>query len=337
MQLPKLLYMTALSAFSCVVFLFVVLICQTSYVLTASHFVDDSASLRSVTPGVAFNLTLQVNELYITEDLEALAISRIPGSAGHAFARTYIRKSLKDSGMRVSIQSRVAKTPLGSQRFYNIIGDIGNPDLPQILLAAHYDSKQFDFEFIGMTDAAAPCAMLLNIARAVINEEGKSFSSSKYSLRLVFFDGEEAFKEWSAEDSLYGSRSYVASQELPSVLILLDLLGAASPMLASYYANTHSHYGTLMKAERMLQESGKTPLTTTTIFRNLQATSPVRGLQDDHTPFLNAGVPVLYITPIPFPRVWHTSSDDMGAYDADTTLHLTRCITLALWEWLHAP
>lgn len=32
------------------------------------------------------------------------------------------------------------------------------------------------------------------------------FQSNVVTLQMVFFDGEEAFKEWSKTDSLYGSR-----------------------------------------------------------------------------------------------------------------------------------
>ena len=33
------------------------------------------------------------------------------------------------------------------------------------------------------------------------------------SLRLIFFDGEEAFQQWTATDSLYGSRHLAAKWE----------------------------------------------------------------------------------------------------------------------------
>ena len=37
-----------------------------------------------------------------------------------------------------------------------------------------------------------------------------SLQLTDYSLQLIFFDGEEAFKTWSSEDSIYGSRQLAA-------------------------------------------------------------------------------------------------------------------------------
>jgi glutaminyl-peptide cyclotransferase len=49
-------------------------------------------------------------------------------------------------------------------------------------------------------------------------------------VELVFFDGEEAFVQWTPTDSLYGSRHLAASWGRPSLdrielFVLLDLIG----------------------------------------------------------------------------------------------------------------
>ena len=54
---------------------------------------------------------------------------------------------------------------------------------------------------------ACPCSMLLEFA-SFFNQHihtGK-WLNTKYNLQLIFFDGEEALKSWSHEDSLYGSK-----------------------------------------------------------------------------------------------------------------------------------
>ena len=54
-------------------------------------------------------------------------------------------------------------------------------------------------EFLGATDSAVPCSMLLDIAQGIdarLAQLRETASSS--SLKLVFFDGEEAFGEWLA-------------------------------------------------------------------------------------------------------------------------------------------
>ena len=104
-----------------------------------------------------------------------------------------------------------------------------------IVLAAHYDSKLMP-GFVGATDSAVPCALILDLAVNLdktvksfrhsykansendnnsdkidsSNDNSKSNSKSKsISLALFFFDAEEAFGQWSNSDSIYGSRHLV--------------------------------------------------------------------------------------------------------------------------------
>lgn len=70
---------------------------------------------------------------------------------------------------------------------------------------------------MGATDSAAPCAMLMYIAKAVDGfvsrmydemqalEEGGTVEMDM-GIQILLLDGEEAFERWSDDDSLYGSR-----------------------------------------------------------------------------------------------------------------------------------
>ncbi|KAF1651921.1 UNVERIFIED_CONTAM: Glutaminyl-peptide cyclotransferase-like protein, partial [Eudyptes robustus] len=49
------------------------------------------------------------------------------------------------------------------------------------------------------------CAMLLDLART-LGPILKTKSGLPITLQLVFLDGEEAFVEWSRNDSTYGAR-----------------------------------------------------------------------------------------------------------------------------------
>jgi glutaminyl-peptide cyclotransferase len=114
--------------------------------------------------------------------------------------------------------------------FTNIIATY-KPDAPQLLvLSCHYDSKLSNFVFIGATDSAVPCGMLLYLAKnldstlrnlqlvsvGMKNDRDEdtpdkalyshSFSLQTVGLQLIFFDGEEAFVNWTPRDSLYGAR-----------------------------------------------------------------------------------------------------------------------------------
>ena len=75
---------------------------------------------------------------------------------------------------------------------------------------------------IAATDSAVPCAMMLDIALTLVPYMYKRVAQVTCSLfhlksrlliffqnvglQLIFFDGEEAFVNWSEQDSTYGSR-----------------------------------------------------------------------------------------------------------------------------------
>ena len=105
-------------------------------------------------------------------------------------------------------------------------GEVG-----RLVLVAHYDSKILPEGFIGATDSAAPCAMLMHAARAIDKaltkkwkhmEEQKKTGVNKESedleddgprgdiwnrgIMVLLLDGEEAFDRWTDDDSLYGAR-----------------------------------------------------------------------------------------------------------------------------------
>ena len=48
--------------------------------------------------------------------------------------------------------------------------------------------------------------------------------AAETTLQLIFFDGEEAFVEWTATDSIYGARSVLLSLSLPSLTHAFFLL-----------------------------------------------------------------------------------------------------------------
>lgn len=110
--------------------------------------------------------------------------------------------------MTVELDAFRNSTPYGDLQFTNIIGRL-NPQADKFLtLACHYDSKYFpDFEFVAATDSAVPCAIMLDLARTLRPALSDANRRNKeISLQLLFIDGEEAFVDWQAEDSLYGSR-----------------------------------------------------------------------------------------------------------------------------------
>lgn len=60
---------------------------------------------------------------------------------------------------------------------------------------------------------AVPCASILNIVKTSLPYIQNALKGKNLGLMLVFFDGEEAFQQWTDTDSLYGSRHLAAKWE----------------------------------------------------------------------------------------------------------------------------
>ena len=81
----------------------------------------------------------------------------------------HIKAQLMQLGWAVSEDAFDVDTPLGPRRFVNVValfGDTGSDS--RLTLACHYDSKRFDWmPFIGASDSAAACAIMIQLARCL--------------------------------------------------------------------------------------------------------------------------------------------------------------------------
>lgn len=289
------------------------------------------------------------NVKHLKETVKEILIPRVVGTPGHKQVRKFIKKSLEDLDWSVHLHSFHDSVPiLGNLHFHNIVATL-NPKAERYLaLACHYDSKYMgDVEFLGATDSAVPCAMLLNLAK-VLEKQLKPYRDTELSLMLIFFDGEEAFKEWGPKDSIYGARHLAKKWEtegfLPKLdmLVLLDLLGSPDPNFYSFFSNTESWYSRLLTIEDRLADTGlmeryvssgvARPHDPHRYFQPNALRSSF--IEDDHIPFLRRNVPVLHIIPMPFPSVWHTPDDNETIIDYSTTENLSRIIRLFTIEYL---
>ena len=73
-------------------------------------------------------------------------------------------------GWSIEEDSFEQNTVVGRVRFTNIIATL-DPNAPRRMVkACHYDSKVTPQGFLGATDSAAPCAQMINLAKAVQSE-----------------------------------------------------------------------------------------------------------------------------------------------------------------------
>ena len=233
---------------------------------------------------------------------------RPPGSPALEEARGYIKQQLKSFGWTVAEQPFTQQTPSGLIRFVNLIARFGASEQSDglFLLCSHYDTKVFQtFRFVGANDGGSSTGLLLEMAR-VLAQEPKLAEKAQ----LVFFDGEEAFENFSSTDGIYGSRHFAK-----------ELVDANA---------TKSFRGGLlfdMVGDRSLDVTlppDSPPKITADIFSSAE-TLKVRDhftyfdqdITDDHTPLNTAGIPVMDVIDFHYPP-WHTADDTMDKLSADS-------------------
>lgn len=229
--------------------------------------------------------------------------------------RVYIEGQLELLGLRPWRDEFIADTPIGPSAMANILVEIptrgsdtdGASDGPVILLAGHYDTKRFDgVEFVGANDGASSAAILLELAAALLAEP------PGLPVWLVFFDGEEAVVQWTADDSTYGSRHLVerfrrdGTLERIGALILFDMIGDKDLGISREMASTGWLNDIVWSSARELGHEASFPNT-------------VHQILDDHLPFLEAGVDAIDLIDFnygPGNRYWHSPFDTFDKLSA---------------------
>ena len=229
---------------------------------------------------------------------------RPSGSAALNQTRDYILAELKAAGIDAHLQPFIAKTPLGEISMANIIATIPGRRPERIALASHFDTKLFpDIRFVGASDAASSTGALIELGRALTSRQ------HEFTIELLFFDGEEAVVDWYRDnDNTYGSRHYVqAAQELGTLsglkaLVLLDMVGDRNLTIRRDTNSTRWLTDIIWASAAKLGYGS--------YFLNEETT-----IDDDHIPFLKAGVPAVDVIDLEYPA-WHTPQDTLDAVSA---------------------
>jgi glutaminyl-peptide cyclotransferase len=307
--------------------------------------------------------------------LAPILIPRVPGTPGQVKAQEHLASFFRTQLPKwdVTWQNSTSTTPATGKKqipFANIIARREPPwtkpgQANYLTLVAHYDSKIQPDGFIGATDSAVPCAVILHVARFVdkymqqMHDEMVSLGElggtvpMDMGVQILLLDGEEAFLTWTATDSLYGARSLAAEWEVTmnpamskykdpleqiSMFVLLDLLGTSDPRVPSYFLTTHWAYQGMASIESRMRNLGLLESKPATPF--LPDTAKMAnqfgksGVEDDHIPFITRGVPTLHVIPSPFPPVWHTINDDGAHLDLPTVRDWAKIVTAFTMEWL---
>jgi len=201
------------------------------------------------------------------------------GSPNHKKLETYITSHLK--GVPVEDDAFIAETPEGKFPVRNIIAKFPGTRDGIIVIAGHYDTNYplRNTGYVGANDGGSSTAILLELANQL---RGKKRDG--YSVWLVWTDGEEAVKQWSATDSLYGTRHLAEKWQKDGTLkkikafLLTDMIGDADLNIEQDMNSTPWLENVVLQAATRLGYQS----------HFFGRSIPV---EDDHLPFVHMGVP----------------------------------------------
>jgi Zn-dependent M28 family amino/carboxypeptidase len=239
--------------------------------------------------------------------------SRVPGTEGHAKLQEWAQDELESAGWQVEIQTSEA---LGHP-IENIVAR-RNDDAPHIILGAHYDTRMFADNdpdpaqhtnvVPGANDGASGVAVLLEMARSLPDET--------VPVWLVFFDAEDngRIEGW---DWILGSREFVKNNSVqPRAAIIVDMIGDADLKI---YKERNSNPDLTNEIWAVAKSLG---------LEDKFIPEYKHAMLDDHTPFLEAGIPAVDIIDFDYPY-WHTIQDTPDKVSADSLQAVGK--TLLVW------
>jgi len=193
----------------------------------------------------------------------------------------------------------------------NIIARFPGSSGRAIAITGHYDTKLFtSFRFVGANDGGSSTGFLLELARVLAGKPRKD------DVYLVWFDGEEAFGEWSSTDGVYGSRHLAQKWQADGTarrlkaLINVDMIGDRDLEIAKETYSSPELGRLVWKVAADLGCGRRFP--------NSQL-----AIEDDHMPFRRIGVPALDLIDFdygPDHSWWHTEEDTMDKLSAQSFL-----------------
>ncbi len=263
--------------------------------IAAAMCVSGLAGAQTFSGSAALNLTAK-----------AVAFGpRASGSAANIRLRTWIKEQLAACKCEVSTDAFTAQTPDGAVAMENIIAKFPGKSGKAIAISGHFDTKKMA-GFVGANDGGSSTGTLLEMAAAL---RGKPRVDDVY---LVFFDGEEAVREWTAADSVYGSRhlaqKWTADGTVRRLKALINVDMTGDKNLDVVYESSSAP--TLRKR---VWEAADALGYGASFLRQPGA------VEDDHLPFLEAGVRALDLIDFnygPDNAYWHATADTMDKLGA---------------------
>ncbi len=235
---------------------------------------------------------------------QAVAFGPRPsGSEANRKLQAYITSELQKDGCELSDDSFTARTFRGAIPMKNILCKFPGRSGKAIAITGHFDTKLYPGRhFVGANDGGSSTGLLLELAHALAHQPRVD------DVYIVFFDGEEALGEWSASDSVYGSKHLAdrwkqdGTAKRMKALINVDMIGDKSLNIkqepdsnAALIRLVWGAAADLGYSHYFLDESQE--------------------IEDDHLPFIKIGIPSIDIIDFDYPP-WHEDDDTMDKLSA---------------------
>jgi Zn-dependent M28 family amino/carboxypeptidase len=166
-----------------------------------------------------------------------------------------------------------------------------------VIVSAHYDTKEIP-GFLGAVDGASGTAVVAQLARTLEARELRP------TVVFLLFDGEEA-PAGKPDDQfvrygLRGSKAVASRYKHAEAMILLDFVGNRGLRIPREDYSDKRLWRQLRGAARAVGVGKVFP-----------AEDLGGGIQDDHLPFIEQGVPSIDLIDFDFP-CWHRTCDDLS-------------------------
>ncbi len=229
---------------------------------------------------------------------------RLPGTAAHQAAIEYFQQQLSNAGWEVELQ----EVEYGGQLIRNVIAKRGSGKGQWLILGAHYDSRMAADQDAdpanhtkpvpGANDGASGTAILLELARSLPRDLDRE-------IWLAFLDAEDQgnLPGW---DWILGSSALAASlpdTKLPDGVIIVDMIGDAD---LNIYMERNSDGELTREIWKTAADLG---------YAKSFIPEYKFSMIDDHTPFLQRGIPAADLIDFDYPY-WHTTQDTIDKVSA---------------------
>lgn len=236
----------------------------------------------------------------------ARPVDRFDGAAAFRFLEYQVDLGPRPAGSRASrrLAARLRRDlpRAGYQRvpggLRNVVGTVPGRDADRVVVVgAHYDTKDIR-GFVGANDGASGTAIMTQLARTI---RPRTIGPT---LVFIAFDGEESPRgtpdERFEQEGLRGSKVAARRYRGAEAMILLDFVGDRRLSIPREASSDEALWGRLRAAARRVGALRLFPAGT------------AGGVLDDHTPFIQQGVPSIDLIDFDF-DCFHRRCDDLSA------------------------